>query len=179
VQERLRGTAQHHKVNLLNVSGRDGSGESETKHWLEMLANPNITVVQWHRLKAETRSQGRKEVHWFHILTVPPSVAPVPPTLNFIWQIHSEEINIYCRNLRLANSMRIHQLWIFNFWTWEGAICNHLHILLMHVCYWAYISTAYIMQKSIVPYLCTLFCNYYNLISMGHAEKVIWDNKVK
>jgi len=63
VQERLRGTARHQKVNFLNVSGRDGSGESETKHWLEMLANPSITVVQWHRLKAETRSQGRKEVH--------------------------------------------------------------------------------------------------------------------
>jgi hypothetical protein len=52
-------------VNFLNVSGREGSGESETKHWLEMLANPSVTLVQWHRLKAEARSQGRKTVHRF------------------------------------------------------------------------------------------------------------------
>jgi len=99
------------------------------------------------------------------------------PSNTSLYLADTEEINIYCRNLRLYNSKRIHQVWIFNFWMWEGAICNHLHILL--TCYWMYISAAYIMQKSIIPYLCTLYYNYYNLIGMGCAGKVIWDNKVQ
>ncbi|XP_023722650.1 synaptotagmin-7, partial [Cryptotermes secundus] len=50
-------------IGRLLLAGRDGSGEPETKHWLEMLANPTITVVQWHRLRAEARSKGRKGTH--------------------------------------------------------------------------------------------------------------------
>ncbi|KDR20139.1 Synaptotagmin-7, partial [Zootermopsis nevadensis] len=40
-------------IGRIMLAGRDGSGESETRHWQEMLGSPSITVVQWHRLKAE------------------------------------------------------------------------------------------------------------------------------
>jgi hypothetical protein len=63
IQERLKEQVRHHKVSYLYVSGRDGSGESEIKHWQEMLINPSITVVQWHRLKVGTTLRRRKALH--------------------------------------------------------------------------------------------------------------------
>lgn len=35
------------------VSGKNGSGASETKHWQDMITKPRQTIVQWHRLKPE------------------------------------------------------------------------------------------------------------------------------
>ncbi|XP_069684512.1 synaptotagmin-7-like [Periplaneta americana] len=47
-------------IGRIVLAGRDSTGESECRHWQEMVANPRITVVQWHRLKAEPRSRGKK-----------------------------------------------------------------------------------------------------------------------
>jgi FtsZ-binding cell division protein ZapB len=35
------------------LSGKNGSGASETKHWQDMITKPRQTIVQWHRLKPE------------------------------------------------------------------------------------------------------------------------------
>lgn len=35
------------------ISGKNGSGASETKHWQDMITKPRQTIVQWHRLKPE------------------------------------------------------------------------------------------------------------------------------
>lgn len=48
--------AYNYRITLLfvgKISGKNGSGASETKHWQDMITKPRQTIVQWHRLKPE------------------------------------------------------------------------------------------------------------------------------
>ncbi|KAJ9574656.1 hypothetical protein L9F63_008188, partial [Diploptera punctata] len=50
-------------IGRIVLSVKNATGDSETKHWQEMLSSPTTTLVQWHRLKPESRSKGRKVPH--------------------------------------------------------------------------------------------------------------------
>jgi hypothetical protein len=46
----------HNSVDIkckVSLTGKNGSGASETKHWQDMITKPRQTIVQWHRLKPE------------------------------------------------------------------------------------------------------------------------------
>ncbi|XP_037070879.1 synaptotagmin-7-like isoform X1 [Pollicipes pollicipes] len=40
-------------IGRILLAGKGGTGQSEVKHWQDMIAKPRQTVVQWHRLKGE------------------------------------------------------------------------------------------------------------------------------
>ncbi|PSN45208.1 hypothetical protein C0J52_07143 [Blattella germanica] len=47
-------------IGRILLSVKNATGDSETKHWQEMISSPTTTLVHWHRLKPEPRSKGKK-----------------------------------------------------------------------------------------------------------------------